>query len=90
MTELQVTTTGTKLKEDKIENAINFDANQTYVRFMESFNRKFNIGGAVKDSESRHIQNSREARKNLFGQATRFEKHLSTMSDDEKLKMDGV
>jgi inorganic pyrophosphatase len=57
---------------------------------MESFNRKVNLGGAVKDAESRHIQNSREARKNLFGQATRFEKHLATMSDEEKAKMDGA
>ena len=55
MTQLEVTSTGTKLKENKIENAINFDANQTYLGFMKSFNQKFNIGGGVLDTESKHI-----------------------------------
>jgi len=69
MTTLEVTKSGTKIKEDKLEDALtlNYDIQKSYMKFMDSFNRKFNIGGAVKDSESRNIQISREARKNLFG-----------------------
>ena len=69
MTTLEVTKSGTKIKEDKLEDALtlNYDMQKSYMKFMDSFNRKFNIGGAVKDAESRNIQISREARKNLFG-----------------------
>jgi hypothetical protein len=34
MTQIEVTSSGTKLKEDKLEGAINFDANKTYMNFM--------------------------------------------------------